>query len=117
VRGVTRAIDAGVAARAGPRHHTVAVPTLRPAACQCFRARATPGACDRRCTVTNVGPPSTERPPRSLSLLTPAPPAVVGAGLAGSMAALMLAKRGYSVDLYEKRPDFRISERKSEGDS
>lgn len=33
------------------------------------------------------------------------------------MAALMLAKRGYSVDLYEKRPDFRISERKSEGDS
>jgi kynurenine 3-monooxygenase len=36
--------------------------------------------------------------------------AVVGAGLAGSMMALMLAKRGYHVDLYEKRPDFRLSE-------
>ena len=33
------------------------------------------------------------------------------------MMALMLAKRGYFVDLYERRPDFRISERKLEGDS
>lgn len=37
--------------------------------------------------------------------------AVVGAGLAGSMMALMLAKRGFEVELYEKRPDFRVLER------
>lgn len=36
---------------------------------------------------------------------------VVGAGLAGSMMALMLARRGFLVDLYEKRPDFRLAER------
>lgn len=37
--------------------------------------------------------------------------AVVGAGLAGSMMALMLAKRGMSVELYEMRSDYRIEER------
>ena len=37
--------------------------------------------------------------------------AVVGAGLAGSMMALMLGKRGFFVDVYEKRPDFRVAER------
>lgn len=47
----------------------------------------------------------------------PLPRAVVGAGLAGSMMALMLARRGFYVDLYEKRPDFRVAERKLEGDA
>jgi kynurenine 3-monooxygenase len=32
---------------------------------------------------------------------------VVGAGLAGTLMALFLAKRGYSTDLYEVRPDLR----------
>jgi folate-dependent tRNA-U54 methylase TrmFO/GidA len=35
----------------------------------------------------------------------------VGAGLAGSMMALMLAKRGIAVELYELRADARIQER------
>jgi folate-dependent tRNA-U54 methylase TrmFO/GidA len=52
-------------------------------------------------------------PPPALSVAHALWPliAVVGAGLAGSMMALMLAKRGYHVDLYEKRPDFRLTER------
>lgn len=33
--------------------------------------------------------------------------AVVGAGLAGSMMAVMLARRGFTVEVYEKRSDFR----------
>lgn len=45
----------------------------------------------------------------------PIPPfassAVVGAGLAGSMMALMLGRKGYTVELFEKRPDFRAEER------
>ncbi len=32
---------------------------------------------------------------------------VVGAGLVGALWSVMLAKRGYSVDVYEQRPDFR----------
>lgn len=32
---------------------------------------------------------------------------VVGAGLVGSLEALFLAKRGYEVDVYERRPDMR----------
>lgn len=32
---------------------------------------------------------------------------VVGAGLAGSLAAIFLARRGYAVTLFEKRPDMR----------
>jgi len=40
-----------------------------------------------------------------------APVVVVGAGLAGSMMALMLVRRGFRVELYEKRPDFRAEER------
>ena len=34
---------------------------------------------------------------------------VVGGGIAGAMMALSLARRGLRVDLYEKRPDFRLS--------
>jgi len=41
------------------------------------------------------------------------PVVVVGAGLAGSMMALMLASRGLRVELYEKR---RAEERADEGD-
>ncbi|HMB54298.1 MAG TPA: NAD(P)/FAD-dependent oxidoreductase [Thermoanaerobaculia bacterium] len=33
--------------------------------------------------------------------------AVVGAGLAGSLAALFMAREGYRVDLYERNPDMR----------
>lgn len=33
--------------------------------------------------------------------------AVVGAGLVGSLLAVFLAKRGFSVDLFERRPDMR----------
>lgn len=32
---------------------------------------------------------------------------VVGAGLVGSLASIYLAKRGYKVDVYERRPDMR----------
>jgi kynurenine 3-monooxygenase len=32
---------------------------------------------------------------------------IVGAGLAGSLLSLYLAKRGYRVDIYERRPDMR----------
>jgi kynurenine 3-monooxygenase len=35
---------------------------------------------------------------------------IVGAGLAGSLMALLLAKRGYNVRVYEKRPDMRGTE-------
>lgn len=33
--------------------------------------------------------------------------AIVGAGLAGSLAAIYLARRGFEVEVYEKRPDMR----------
>lgn len=36
---------------------------------------------------------------------------IVGAGLVGSLCAIYLAKRGYKVNVYEKRPDSRISDR------
>ena len=42
------------------------------------------------------------------------PVIVVGAGLAGSMMALLLGKRGLRVELYEMRGDYRIEERKEE---
>jgi kynurenine 3-monooxygenase len=32
---------------------------------------------------------------------------LVGGGLAGSLAAVYLAKRGYEVNIYERRPDMR----------
>ncbi|MBI1225750.1 MAG: NAD(P)-binding protein [Bacteroidetes bacterium] len=32
---------------------------------------------------------------------------IVGAGLVGALWAVILAKRGYTVDVYERRPDFR----------
>jgi kynurenine 3-monooxygenase len=35
------------------------------------------------------------------------PVVVVGAGLVGSMAGLMLAQRGYAVEIFEARPDYR----------
>ncbi len=34
---------------------------------------------------------------------------IFGAGLAGSLMAVFLAKRGYTVDLYERRPDPRLA--------
>ncbi len=37
----------------------------------------------------------------------PQPIALVGAGLAGSLLSIYLAKRGYAVDVYERRPDMR----------
>ncbi|MBC5774442.1 FAD-dependent monooxygenase [Pontibacter sp. KCTC 32443] len=35
--------------------------------------------------------------------------AIIGAGLVGSLLSLYLAKRGYKIDLYERRPDMRVS--------
>ena len=35
--------------------------------------------------------------------------AIMGAGLVGSLLSLYLARRGYKVDLYERRPDMRIN--------
>jgi kynurenine 3-monooxygenase len=34
---------------------------------------------------------------------------IIGAGLAGSLMAIYLAKKGYSVQIYERRPDMRIN--------
>ncbi|WBB80947.1 NAD(P)/FAD-dependent oxidoreductase [Micromonospora sp. WMMD882] len=42
---------------------------------------------------------------------------VVGAGLAGSLAALYLARRGYQVDVHERRPDPRSALTSPEGRS
>ncbi|MCC9136580.1 FAD-dependent oxidoreductase [Pontibacter silvestris] len=36
--------------------------------------------------------------------------AIMGAGLVGSLLSLYLAKRGYAVDLYERRPDMRTTD-------
>ena len=41
---------------------------------------------------------------------------IIGSGLAGPLLAILLAKRGYSVDLFEKRADLRL-ERVSTGRS
>ncbi|KAJ2161314.1 kynurenine 3-monooxygenase, mitochondrial precursor [Coemansia sp. RSA 552] len=38
---------------------------------------------------------------------------IVGGGLVGSLAACYFAKRGWVVDLYEKRPDIRLPENRS----
>jgi len=35
---------------------------------------------------------------------------IVGAGLVGSLQAILLAKRGYQVEVYERRPDLRYIE-------
>jgi kynurenine 3-monooxygenase len=35
---------------------------------------------------------------------------LIGAGLVGSLLAVFLAKRGYQVDIYERRPDLRCSD-------
>lgn len=35
---------------------------------------------------------------------------IIGAGLAGSLMAILLAKRGHKVKVYEKRPDMRLEE-------
>jgi kynurenine 3-monooxygenase len=34
--------------------------------------------------------------------------AIIGAGLAGSLLSIYLAKKGYHVDVYERRPDMRV---------
>lgn len=36
--------------------------------------------------------------------------ALVGAGLVGSLLAIFLARRGYSIDIFERRPDMRVEE-------
>ena len=38
------------------------------------------------------------------------PIVVVGAGIAGCFLALFLQRRGFSVRVFEKRPDFRVQE-------
>ena len=43
--------------------------------------------------------------------------AIVGGGLAGSLAAVLLGKRGYKVDVYEKREDSRSEAFQWEGRS
>ena len=35
---------------------------------------------------------------------------IIGAGLCGSLLALRLAQRGYQVNVYESRPDLRITD-------
>ncbi|MBW4497571.1 MAG: NAD(P)-binding protein [Oscillatoria princeps RMCB-10] len=41
-------------------------------------------------------------PPHSTDRIT-----LIGAGLAGCVLAIYLAKRGFKVDIYERRPDMR----------
>ncbi len=43
--------------------------------------------------------------------------AVVGAGLVGSLLALFLAKRGFKVDVFERRADMRSTEKVAAGRS
>ena len=38
---------------------------------------------------------------------------IIGAGLAGSLLAILLAKRGFKVTVYERRPDPRVSDDES----
>jgi kynurenine 3-monooxygenase len=42
---------------------------------------------------------------RREALMQPQPINIVGAGMAGSLLAVLLAKRGFAVSLYDKRPD------------
>jgi kynurenine 3-monooxygenase len=42
-----------------------------------------------------------------ITTTTPEAITIIGGGLAGSLLALVLARRGYTVDVYEKRPDYR----------
>ncbi|MHA2339504.1 MAG: FAD-dependent oxidoreductase, partial [Candidatus Hodarchaeales archaeon] len=35
---------------------------------------------------------------------------LIGAGLAGSLLSIYLAKKGFNVDVYEQRPDMRIED-------
>ena len=41
--------------------------------------------------------------------MKPQPINIVGAGMAGSLLAVLLAKRGFAVSLYDKRPDPRVA--------
>ena len=34
---------------------------------------------------------------------------IVGAGLVGSLLSIYLAKRGYKINMYERRPDMRTA--------
>ena len=43
--------------------------------------------------------------------------AIIGGGLAGSLTAVVLGKRGYKVDVYEKREDSRADSFQWEGRS
>lgn len=45
----------------------------------------------------------------AVSAMRPQAVNIVGAGLAGSLLALMLARRGFAVTVYERRPDPRLS--------
>ena len=36
---------------------------------------------------------------------------IIGAGMAGSLLAILLARRGYTVDLFERHPDPHSGER------
>lgn len=43
---------------------------------------------------------------------------ILGGGLVGALAALTFARRGFAVELYEKRPGFRfLSDRYSSGNN
>ena len=44
-----------------------------------------------------------------MSLTSAAGVNIIGAGLAGSLLAILLAKRGFDVTVYERRPDPRIA--------
>ena len=43
-----------------------------------------------------------------MSVIRPQPVSIVGAGLAGSLLALALARRGFAVSVFEHRPDPRV---------
>jgi kynurenine 3-monooxygenase len=46
-----------------------------------------------------------------VSLLSERPVTIVGAGLAGALLAVLLARRGFAVQIYDRRPDPRLGER------
>jgi kynurenine 3-monooxygenase len=48
--------------------------------------------------------------PVSSPSLAPAPVVIVGAGLAGCLMAVLFRRRGYPVQIYERRPDMRIAQ-------
>ena len=63
---------------------------------------------DRERSFSSVGPMqnaeqlrTSERPAAEIT--------VVGAGMSGLLMAIYLHRRGYSVDIYERRPDMRRS--------